>query len=144
MDSSRDDLIPPATVQALAETFRALGDATRVRILDALSRSERCVGDVADLLGVSESAVSHQLRILRNLRLVRARRVGRLVFYALDDQHVVRLFAQGLEHVEERRTMPVEGARLGDTAASARCSRSSGERVARSGGEHVGLGPGNE
>jgi DNA-binding transcriptional ArsR family regulator len=79
-----------------------LGDATRVRILDALSRAELCVGDLATLLDLRESAVSHQLRLLRSTRLVRSRRAGQMIFYALDDQHIVRLFAQGLEHVQER------------------------------------------
>jgi ArsR family transcriptional regulator, lead/cadmium/zinc/bismuth-responsive transcriptional repressor len=91
------------SVAALAETFRVLGDVTRVRILDALSRSELCVCDIAQLLELSESAVSHQLRLLRGMRLVRARRDGRMVFYTLDDQHIVRLFEQGMEHVEERK-----------------------------------------
>jgi len=91
------------SVAALAETFKVLGDVTRVRILDALSRSELCVCDLAQLIGLSESAVSHQLRILRGMRLVRARRDGRMAFYTLDDQHIVRLFEQGMEHVEERR-----------------------------------------
>jgi DNA-binding transcriptional ArsR family regulator len=86
----------------LAETFRLLGDMTRVRILDALSCSELCVCDIARLLGLSESAVSHQLRLLRGMRLVRPRRAGRQVFYALDDEHIVRLFREGLRHVEER------------------------------------------
>ena len=87
---------------ALAETFKVLGDTTRVRILDALSRTELCVCDLARLVGLSESAVSHQLRLLRGTRLVRARRDGRQMFYTLDDQHIVGLFEQGLEHVEER------------------------------------------
>ena len=89
-------------VDALTETFKILGDSTRVRILDALSRSELCVCDLARLLGLTESAVSHQLRLLRGRRLVRPRRDGKMIFYTLDDQHIVRLFAQGLEHVEER------------------------------------------
>ena len=72
-----------------------------MRILDALSRAELCVCDLATLVGLSESATSHQLRLLRSLRLVRTRRSGRLIFYALDDDHITRLFAQGLEHVEE-------------------------------------------
>ncbi len=92
------------TAATLAETFRVLGDPTRVRLLDALSRAELCVCDLASLLGSSESAVSHQLRLLRNLRLVRPRREGRMMFYSLDDQHIVKLFAQGLEHVQERRS----------------------------------------
>jgi ArsR family transcriptional regulator len=91
---------PSAT--SLAETFKVLGDVTRVRILDAISRSELCVNDLAGIVGLSESAVSHQLRLLRGMRLVRPRRQGRQVFYTLDDQHIVRLFEQGLEHVEER------------------------------------------
>ncbi len=95
-------LLDEHSVAALTETFRLLGDATRVRILDALSRSELCVNDIARLLGLSESAVSHQLRLLRGVRLVRPRRAGRMVFYSLDDQHIVGLFAQGLEHVQER------------------------------------------
>ena len=95
-------LLSEASVGALTETFKLLGDTTRVRILDALSRSELCVCDIAGLLGLSESAVSHQLRLLRGMRLVRPRRAGRMVFYTLDDQHIVGLFEQGLEHVEER------------------------------------------
>jgi len=90
-----------ASANALAETFKVLGDTTRVRILDAVSRSELCVCDIARLVGLSESAVSHQLRLLRGMRLVRGRRAGRQVFYTLDDQHIVGLFEQGLEHVEE-------------------------------------------
>jgi ArsR family transcriptional regulator, lead/cadmium/zinc/bismuth-responsive transcriptional repressor len=95
-------LLSDESVGALTETFRVLGDVTRVRILDALSRSELCVCDIARLLSLSESAVSHQLRLLRGMRLVRPRREGRMMFYTLDDQHIVRLFEQGLEHVEER------------------------------------------
>ncbi len=87
---------------ALAETFRALGDLTRVRMLDALARSELCVQDLASKLHLTESAVSHQLRLLRNMRLVRTRRDGRMIFYALDDAHIVGLFEQGLDHVEEQ------------------------------------------
>ncbi len=78
-----------------------LGDVTRVRILDAISRTELRVGEIADLLGLTESAVSHQLRLLRNMRLVRPRRDGKSIYYSLDDQHIVRLFEQGLEHVQE-------------------------------------------
>lgn len=97
----RKMLLTDGSVAALAETFKLLGDTTRVRILDALSRAELCVCDIARLLGLSESAVSHQLRLLRGMRLVKPRRAGRMVFYALDDQHIVGLFEQGLEHVEE-------------------------------------------
>jgi ArsR family transcriptional regulator, lead/cadmium/zinc/bismuth-responsive transcriptional repressor len=99
----REGLLTESTVVALAETFRVLGDSTRVRILDALSLAELCVCDLAGLLGLNESAVSHQLRLLKGMRLVRSRRAGRMIFYALDDHHIVRLLAQGLEHVQERR-----------------------------------------
>src|SRR5687768_14713424 len=85
----------------LAETFRTLGDPTRVRILDALSHGELCVCDLAALVRMSESAVSHQLRVLRNLRIVKPRREGRMVFYALDDLHIITLFRQSLRHVQE-------------------------------------------
>jgi ArsR family transcriptional regulator len=96
-------LLGEASVTALAETFKMLGDTTRVRILDVLSRAELCVCDIARLLGLSESAVSHQLRLLRGMRLVRPRRSGRMMFYSLDDQHIVGLFEAGLEHVRERK-----------------------------------------
>jgi ArsR family transcriptional regulator, lead/cadmium/zinc/bismuth-responsive transcriptional repressor len=116
----REALIGSEAVSALAETFRVLGDPTRVRMLDALSHGELCVCDLATLLGLTESAVSHQLRLLRSLRLVRARRAGRMVYYALDDRHIVTLFKQGLIHVAEsdgrprvqashRRAAPVAG-----------------------------------
>ncbi|MQA29537.1 MAG: metalloregulator ArsR/SmtB family transcription factor [Luteitalea sp.] len=98
----RAGLLSDSSVAALAETFKVLGDTTRVRILDAVSRTELCVGDIAELLELTESAVSHQLRLLRGARLVRPRRAGQQIFYTLDDNHIVRLFAQGLEHVQER------------------------------------------
>lgn len=102
----RGALVAEASIEALAETFRVLGDPTRVRLLDALSHGELCVCDLATLLGLSESATSHQLRLLRTLRLVRARRAGRMVFYALDDRHIMTLFTQGLRHVEEQGARP--------------------------------------
>jgi DNA-binding transcriptional ArsR family regulator len=98
----RPSVLGAASVRALADTFKVLGDTTRVRILDVLSRSELCVQDLAAVLGLTQSAVSHQLRLLRTTRLVRSRRDGRQIFYALDDDHIVGLFRQGLEHVEER------------------------------------------
>jgi DNA-binding transcriptional ArsR family regulator len=97
----RQQLIPSHLAALLAETFKVLGDPTRLRILDALSHAELCVCDIAAVLGLGESAVSHQLRLLRSLRLVRARRDGRMIFYAIDDDHITRLLAQGLEHVAE-------------------------------------------
>lgn len=102
----RAALVDGDTVTSLADIFGALGDPTRVRILDALSHGELCVCDLAAVLALSQSAVSHQLRLLRGLRLVRARRSGRMVFYALDDRHVTDLLAQGLKHVREAVARP--------------------------------------
>lgn len=87
------------TATLLAETFKALGDPTRVRIVSMLAEAELCVCDLAAALDLSQSAVSHQLRTLRDLSLVRRRRDGRHAFYALDDEHVVDLYLRGLEHV---------------------------------------------
>jgi DNA-binding transcriptional ArsR family regulator len=89
------------TLAALAETFKVLGDTTRVRIAWALSREELCVCDISALLGMSQSAVSHSLRALRDLRLVRYRKEGRIAYYALDDEHIAELLHQGIQHVEE-------------------------------------------
>lgn len=113
----RAALVGGPTVTALAETFRALGDPTRVRILDALSHGELCVCDLAAVLSLSQSAVSHQLRLLRSLRLVRARRAGRMVFYALDDRHVTDLLDQGLRHVNEAETRPAQRSVLRERSA---------------------------
>lgn len=92
-----------ATVEALADTFRILGDPTRIRIVDALAQAELCVHELSDKVGISESAISHQLRLMRTMRIVRGRREGRCVYYSLDDQHILDLFQQGLRHVSEVR-----------------------------------------
>lgn len=97
-----EHLLDDAAADGLAEIFSLLGDRTRVRILHALSLGELCVCDISASLGVSGSAVSHQLRLLRTAKLVRARKEGKNVFYALDDGHVHTLIGQGLEHVLER------------------------------------------
>jgi DNA-binding transcriptional ArsR family regulator len=104
VEAVRRSLPDPDTVGALGEIFKALGDPTRLRLLTALGQAELCVCDLATLVGISESAASHQLRLLRALRLVRARRDGRMVHYRLDDDHIVGLLAQGLEHVTEARS----------------------------------------
>lgn len=88
-------------VQSVADIFRVLGDPTRVRILDSLGTGELCVNDLASKVGISESAVSHQLRLLRTMRLVRVRREGRLAYYAVDDQHILELLNQARTHVQE-------------------------------------------
>jgi DNA-binding transcriptional ArsR family regulator len=90
------------TAADLAEFFGALSDASRVRIVATLLDGERHVGAIAEAIGMSESAVSHQLRGLRQLRLVRARKVGREVHYALDDDHVRQLVHLGLQHIQHR------------------------------------------
>src|SRR5438876_12409556 len=87
---------------ALADLFAAMGDPTRVRLIYALAQEELCVCDLAAVLGLSVSAVSHQLRLLRGMRLVKYRREGRLAYYSLDDAHVYALLIQGMEHVEDR------------------------------------------
>lgn len=97
----RPALVSLQAAEALAATFSVLGDPTRVRLLDALAAEELCVCDLAELVGMSESAVSHQLRLLRSLRLVRSRRAGRMVFYTLDDNHIRLLLEQGRRHIEE-------------------------------------------
>lgn len=83
------------------EIFKMLADPNRLRLLHALSREEMCVCDLAALVDVSDSAVSHQLRLLRTARLVKFRRVGKMVYYRLDDQHVENLLQEGLRHAEE-------------------------------------------
>jgi ArsR family transcriptional regulator, lead/cadmium/zinc/bismuth-responsive transcriptional repressor len=88
------------TSRHMAATFSAMGDANRIQILLLISGQERCVSDLAAELGISESAVSQHLRLLRSLRLVRPRRQGRNVFYALDDQHVEQMLRVCLEHVQ--------------------------------------------
>ena len=89
------------TLEGVAEIFKALSDPGRVRIVLALALAELCVCDLAAVCGLSDSAVSHQLRILRNLKIVRNRREGKIMFYRLDDQHVSALLHQCLEHVIE-------------------------------------------
>ena len=95
-------MMTPANFTRLAELFGALSDPTRLRIISALLESELSVGQIAEEIGLSESAVSHQLRGLRQMRLVRTRKAGRQVFYTLDDDHVTRLYRLGLEHTLDR------------------------------------------
>lgn len=85
----------------LAELFKVFGDSTRIKILCALFEAELCVCDIAQLLSLTQSAVSHQLRVLKNARLVKPRRDGKTVFYSLADDHVRRIIAQGMDHINE-------------------------------------------
>lgn len=101
--SVRPRLLEPEAAIELAATFAVLGDPTRVRLLDALAQRELCVCELAELVSSTDSAVSHQLRLLRSLRLVRSRRAGRMVYYALDDAHIRALLTQGRRHIEEGR-----------------------------------------
>lgn len=105
----RERMRPDEEFFRLAELFAAMGDPTRVRLIFALSQRELCVCDLAAVLGLSVSAVSHQLRLLRGLRLVKYRREGRLAYYSLDDDHVDTLLRQGLEHVDDRDVRHTEG-----------------------------------
>lgn len=85
----------------LAELFKVFGDSTRIRILWALAESEMCVCDIAALLNMTQSAISHQLRVLKQSRLVKHRKDGKVVYYMLDDEHVRRIFDEGLAHISE-------------------------------------------
>ena len=101
VNAVRDDLPSEETLMELSDLFRIFADSTRIKILYVLLDRELCVCDIASLLGMTVSAISHQLRALKNAKLVRYRRSGKTVFYALADQHVHTILAQGIEHVRE-------------------------------------------
>ena len=90
------------TINALSETFRALSDPTRLKIVLALSKEELCGYELVELLGITKSGISHQLRILKNLRLVKYRKEGKHILYSLDDKHIETLIAQASEHIAEQ------------------------------------------
>lgn len=92
---------PKEELQDLADFFKVFGDETRLKILYVLLCSEMCVYDIAAVLGMSQSAISHQLRILKQMDLVKNRREGKTIFYALADGHIVTILSQGLDHIEE-------------------------------------------
>ncbi|MBQ9141097.1 MAG: helix-turn-helix transcriptional regulator [Lachnospiraceae bacterium] len=97
-----DEAMPPEEeMQDLAEFFKVFGDATRLKILYVLLCSEMCVYDIANLVGMSQSAISHQLRTLKQMDLVKNRREGKTIFYSLADSHIVNILSQGLDHIEE-------------------------------------------
>lgn len=83
----------------LSEVFKVLGDPTRIKIIFALSKCDLCVCDIAETIGMTQSAVSHQLRLMRSMKLVKYRKEGKSVYYSLDDDHILQLFSQGMEHV---------------------------------------------
>ena len=99
--SVRQAMKSAEAVAALAETFKILGDQTRIKIAFALSREELCVCDMANLLGVSQSAVSHSLKTLRQMKLVKFRKQGKVAYYSLDDDHISSLLNLGFRHIEE-------------------------------------------
>lgn len=92
---------PEEELQSLADFFKVFGDATRLKILYILLCSEMCVFDIASMLGMSQSAISHQLRVLKQMALVKNRREGKTIFYSLADGHIVNILSQGLDHIEE-------------------------------------------
>ena len=101
IDRVRQQLPEEERLCDLADLFKVFGDSTRIKILYALFEAELCVCDIAQLLGLTQSAVSHQLRVLKGSRLVKPRRDGKTVFYSLADDHVRKIIAQGMEHVNE-------------------------------------------
>ena len=102
VEDVRNKMIPEGCVKELASFFKVFGDESRVRILYALSSYEMCVNDLAEALGMSQSSLSHQLKLLKLNGLVKYRRDGRNIYYSLDDQHVVDVFNEGLEHITHR------------------------------------------
>jgi ArsR family transcriptional regulator, lead/cadmium/zinc/bismuth-responsive transcriptional repressor len=98
----RESMPMDETLYDLAELFKVFGDTTRIKILCALFESEMCVCDIAALLSMNQSAISHQLRVLKQARLVKYRKDGKVVYYSLDDEHVKQIFDHGLVHVNER------------------------------------------
>lgn len=99
VDTMREKMPTQAELERTAELFKVFGDPTRMQILTALYEQELCVCDISDLLGMTQSAISHQLRLLRTAHLVKNRREGKSIFYSLDDAHVVSIIAQGLAHI---------------------------------------------
>jgi DNA-binding transcriptional ArsR family regulator len=101
VDKVRSNMPDEENLLDLADLFKVFGDSTRVKIICALFESELCVCDIAALLGMTKSAISHQLRVLKQAKLIRNRRDGKVVYYSLDDEHVKNIFDQGLSHVSE-------------------------------------------
>ena len=102
IDKALKTAIPKKEIERLTHLYKALADSTRLKIAMALTGGEMCVCDLSAFLGVSESAVSHQLRRLKDLALVKSRRDGQVLYYSLDDRHVVDFLNTGLEHIRER------------------------------------------
>ncbi|MDR2043069.1 MAG: metalloregulator ArsR/SmtB family transcription factor [Clostridium sp.] len=101
IEKVKEKMPPEEEMQDLAEFFKVFGDATRLKILYVLLCSEMCVLDLASLIGMSQSAISHQLRVLKQMDLVKNRRDGKTIFYSPADDHIVTILSQGLSHIEE-------------------------------------------
>ena len=101
IEKVHEKMPPVEELLDLAEFYKVFGDATRLKILYVLLCSEMCVLDIAALVGMSQSAISHQLRILKQMDLVKNRRDGKIIFYSLADDHIVSILSQGLDHIEE-------------------------------------------
>lgn len=102
IEELKSQKLPEEITTTLAETFKVLSTPTRIKIINALAQKELCVCDISELLDISQSAISHQLKKLRELKLLKYRKEGRSVYYSLDDDHILQLFAQGLAHVIEQ------------------------------------------
>lgn len=98
----KENLVDEEKINNLADLFKALSDPTRLKLIHALKQSELCVCDLSAILNMGQSAVSHQLRYLRNLRLVKRRKEGKMMFYSIDDHHIDELFSQGLKHIDHK------------------------------------------
>lgn len=101
IEKVKGTMLEDETLCDLADLFKVFGDSTRIKILHVLSKAEMCVCDISALLGMSQSSVSHQLKTLRQTKLVKPRRDGKVVYYSLDDDHVVQIFNQGITHLME-------------------------------------------
>ena len=101
VESVKKDIPKEEVLYDLADIFKVFGDTTRIKILYSLFKNEMCVCDIATIVGISQSAISHQLRLLKQSKLVKYKKVGKVVYYSLDDEHIKNIFNAGLSHVEE-------------------------------------------
>lgn len=99
----KETLINEETLYDVAELFKAFADTTRIKIISVLKEEELCVGAISELINVSQSAVSHQLRVLKNSKIVKPRRKGKQMFYSLDDEHIQKIYDMGLEHITKEQ-----------------------------------------
>ncbi len=103
LDKIKEDMPDEDMLFYLADFFKVFGDSTRIKIICALFNGEMCVGGIAELLNMTQSSISHQLRVLKVNRLVKVRKKGKHAFYSLDDMHVMDIYKMGLEHLKEKR-----------------------------------------